>query len=241
MDRGYWWGYRRVEHNLVTKQQKQLIKNQLLLCTPHLVDWKKLGYLAVMFYKSWLIIRIILFYWRLTGKDPDAGKDWRQEEKGTTDDEMVGWHHWLEGHEFEQALGVGDGQQSLVCCSPWGCKELDMTERLKWTEKSQSLKLPLLFTNEMTNTTCVALKPIAFNPPREFQTLTWSGLGPGVLVNTSRALSVISKPPSNQGQRSSQPSWSHLPKPRKWTVDLSGNFQVLSFSSIESILYCHVS
>jgi len=71
--------------------------------------------------KNWLI-----------GKDPDAGKDWRQEEKGMTEDEMVGWHHWLEGHEFEQAPGVGDGQGSLACCSPWGCKELDMTEWLNW-------------------------------------------------------------------------------------------------------------
>ena len=68
----------------------------------------------------------------LTGKDPDAGKDWRQEEKGMTEDEMVGWHHWLNGHEFEQALGVGDGQGSLGCYSPWGCKESDMTERLNW-------------------------------------------------------------------------------------------------------------
>ena len=56
----------------------------------------------------------------LTGKDPDAGKDWRQEEKGTTEDEMIGWHHRLNGHEFEQALGAGDGQGSLACCSPWG-------------------------------------------------------------------------------------------------------------------------
>ena len=67
-------------------------------------------------------------------KDPDAGKDWRQEEKGTTEDEMVGWHHWLGGHEFGQAPGVGDGQGSLTCCSPWACKELDMTEWLNWTE-----------------------------------------------------------------------------------------------------------
>ena len=57
---------------------------------------------------------------RLIGKDPDAGKDWRQEEKGTTEDEIVGWHHWLNGCEFEQAPGDGDGQESLVCCSPWG-------------------------------------------------------------------------------------------------------------------------
>ena len=53
-------------------------------------------------------------------KYPDAGKDWRHEEKGMTEDEMVGWHHWLDGHEFEQAPGVGDGQGSLLCCSPWG-------------------------------------------------------------------------------------------------------------------------
>ena len=58
----------------------------------------------------------------LLRKDPNAGKDWMQEEKGTTEDEMVGWHHWLNGHEFEQGLGVGDGQGGLACCSPWGCR-----------------------------------------------------------------------------------------------------------------------
>ena len=68
----------------------------------------------------------------LIGKDPDAGKDWRQEDKGTTEDEMVGWHHWLNGHEFEWALGVGDVEGSLVCCIPWGYKETDTTERLNW-------------------------------------------------------------------------------------------------------------
>ena len=68
----------------------------------------------------------------LIGKDPDAGKDWRQEEQGTTEDEMVGWHHRLNGHEFEQVLGVGDRQGSLVCCSPWGCKTPDMIEQLNW-------------------------------------------------------------------------------------------------------------
>ena len=66
--------------------------------------------------KNWLI-----------GKDPDAGKEWRQEEKGTTEYEMVGWHHWLNGYEFEKALGDGEGQGCLACCSPWSCKELDMT------------------------------------------------------------------------------------------------------------------
>ena len=66
----------------------------------------------------------------LIRKDPDAGKDWRQEEKGITEEKMVGWHHWLNGHEFEQVPGDGEGQGSLVCCSPWGHKELGMTEQL---------------------------------------------------------------------------------------------------------------
>ena len=70
----------------------------------------------------------------LIWKDPSAGKDWRQEEKGMTEDEMVGLHHWLNGHEFEQALAVDDGQGSLAYCSPWGHKESDTTEWLNWTE-----------------------------------------------------------------------------------------------------------
>ena len=71
----------------------------------------------------------------LIWKDPDAGKDWRQEEKGTTeDDEMVGRHHQLSGHEFEWTPGAGDEQGGLACCSPWGRKESDMTERLNWTD-----------------------------------------------------------------------------------------------------------
>ena len=69
---------------------------------------------------------------RLIGKDPDAGKDWRQEEKGTTEDELGGWHEWLNGHHFEQALGLGDGQGSLECYNSWGCKESDRTE---WPRK----------------------------------------------------------------------------------------------------------
>ena len=70
----------------------------------------------------------------LLRKDPNSGIDWRQKEKGSTEDEMAGWHHWLDGHEFERALGVGDGQGSLACCRPWGCKESDTTEQLNWTE-----------------------------------------------------------------------------------------------------------
>ena len=73
--------------------------------------------------KSWLI-------W----KDPDAGKDWGQEEKGMTEDEMVGWHHWLNGHGFGWTPGVGDGQGGLASYGSWGHKELDTTERLNWTE-----------------------------------------------------------------------------------------------------------
>ena len=73
--------------------------------------------------KNWLI-----------RKDPDAGKDWKQKEKGMTEDEMVGWRHQLDGHEFEEAPEVGDGQGSLACCSPWGHKESDTTEWLNWTE-----------------------------------------------------------------------------------------------------------
>ena len=67
----------------------------------------------------------------LIGKEPDTGKDWGQEERGMTEDEMVGWHHQLNGHEFEQAPGVGYGQGSLVSCSPWGRKQSDTTEQLK--------------------------------------------------------------------------------------------------------------
>ena len=77
----------------------------------------------------------------LLGKDPDTGKDWSQEEKGKTVDEMVGWHHRLDGHESEQAPEVDDGQESLACCSPWGNKESDMTEQLNWTELNWRFKI----------------------------------------------------------------------------------------------------
>ena len=81
----------------------------------------------------------------LTGKDPDAGKDWRQE-KGMTEDEMVGWHHRLDGHEFEQAWGAVDGQGSLACCSTLSHKELDRTEQLNWTELIAFVSIELFFT-----------------------------------------------------------------------------------------------
>ena len=79
--------------------------------------------------KSWLI-----------GKDSDAGRDWEEEEKGMTEDEMAGWHHWLNGSESEWTLGVGDGQGGLACCGSWGLKESDTTERLNWTEPRQHIK-----------------------------------------------------------------------------------------------------
>ena len=81
----------------------------LVLCPPHV--------------KSWLI-----------GKDFDAGSDWGQEEKGTTEDEMAGWHHGLDGRESEWTPGVSNGQRGLACCDSWGRKESDTTERLNWTE-----------------------------------------------------------------------------------------------------------
>ena len=79
--------------------------------------------------KNWLI-----------RKDLDAGQDWSQEEKGMTENEMVGWHQWINGREFEQALGVS-GQRSLASCSPWGCKEKNMTKRLNWNDGYQTGKV----------------------------------------------------------------------------------------------------
>ena len=88
--------------------------------------------------KNWLI-------W----KYPDAGKDRRQEEKGMTEDEMVGWHHWLNEHEFVSSPGVGDGQGGLASCSPWGRKESDMTERLNWTYSQQICVEYLIFASTL--------------------------------------------------------------------------------------------
>jgi len=82
----------------------------------------KLQYFGHLMRRAWLI-----------GKDPDAGKDWEQE-KGTTEAEMVGWHHRLNGHRFGWTPGVGDGQGGLACCGSWGHKESDVTERLNWIE-----------------------------------------------------------------------------------------------------------
>ena len=96
---------------------------------------------------------------RLIGKDLDAGKDWSQEKKGITEDEMAGWYHLLNRHEFEWTLGVGDGQGSLACCSPWALKESCMTEQLNWS------KYYISFINVCcaTNTIHIFSHSIAFN------------------------------------------------------------------------------
>ena len=99
--------------------------------------------------KSWLI-------W----KDPDVVKDWGQEEKGMTEDKMVGWHHQLNGHGFGWTLRVGDGQGGLACCGSWGCKESDTTERLNWTTASLSL---LRFTEWLVDSSCDSLGHVKFH------------------------------------------------------------------------------
>ena len=110
------------------------------------LDCKKIKPVLPKGNQSWIFLRRTdaeaetLILWPPNGKnwlirkDPDAGEDWRQEEKRMTEDKTIGWHHQLDGHEFEQALGVSDEQGSLVCGSPWGHKESDMTERLNWTD-----------------------------------------------------------------------------------------------------------
>ena len=77
----------------------------------------------------------------LIGKDCDVGRDWGQEEEGTTEDEMAGWQHRLDGHEFEWPAGIGDGQRGLACCNSWGRKELDTAGRLNWTDKDEDMTL----------------------------------------------------------------------------------------------------
>ena len=118
----YSMGSQRVRHYLATKQQQLFIP----MISPGISLEGMMLKLKLQYFghlmQSWLI-----------GKDSDAGRDWGQEEKGTTQDEMGGWHHWLDGHESEWTPGVGDGQGGLVCCHPWGRRESDTTERLNWT------------------------------------------------------------------------------------------------------------
>ena len=128
---------------LVTGQRNMQDKyrfNRLNIFTKYWCDLCDFSHLMIMFIGRTYVEAEIPILWppdaksRLIWTDPDAGKDWGQEEKGMTEDEMVGWHHWLDGHEFEWTPGVGDGQGGLACCSSWCCKVLDRTEWLNWTE-----------------------------------------------------------------------------------------------------------
>ena len=103
----------------------------------------------------------------LTGKDLDSGKDWRQEEKGTTGDEMTGWHHWLDGHEFKQGPGIGDGQGSLACCSPWGSQSIRHDWATEWN--SSAIKRSLLPIHTIT---WMNLKNIMLGKRSQSQKLT---------------------------------------------------------------------
>ena len=118
----------------------------LFICLRIFLDCKEIKPVILQGNQSWIFIgrtdaeAETPIFWSLDTKnwflrnDPNAGKDWRQEDKGTTEDEMVGWHHQLDGNDFEQALGVGDGQGRLVCCSPWHCKHSDIIEWLNLSE-----------------------------------------------------------------------------------------------------------
>ena len=115
--------------------QKTLWESLGLQGDPTSPFWRRstLGFLWREWYWSWNSSTYAKSW--LIGKDFDAGRDWAQEEKRTTEDEMAGWHHWLDGQESEWTWGVGDGQGGLACCDWWGCKESDTTERLNWTDE----------------------------------------------------------------------------------------------------------
>ena len=122
------------EAELRLKPRSPLTQNTCFHSLYHLssLTWGHQGYPTLRTHHSFGK-KVIYFLWctHCIGKDPDAEKDWRQKEKRVTEDEMIGWHHWLNGHEFEQTLGDSEGQGSLACCSPWGCKELDIIS--DWT------------------------------------------------------------------------------------------------------------
>ena len=134
------WTIRKAEHQRIDVFELWCWKRLLRVCWTARFNQSILKEISPECSLEGLMLKLKLQYFLppdaknwLIGKDPDTGKDWRQEEKGMTEDEMVGWHHQLDGHEFEQASRVGDGQGGLACCSPWGHKESDTTERLNWT------------------------------------------------------------------------------------------------------------
>jgi len=104
----------------------------------------------------------------ITGKGSDAGRDWGQEEKGTTEDEMAGWHHRFDGRGFEWIPGVSDGQGGLACCDSWGRKELDTTERLNWTELNLSIIDKGVLNSPTTIVDLYLLSVVSFVSPNVF-------------------------------------------------------------------------
>ena len=112
----------------------------------------------------------------LTGNDRDAGKDWKQEEKGTTDNKMLGWHPRLNGHEFEQGPGDGEGQGSLVCCSPWGHRELDRTE---WLNSNKDCLLKTLYSKMQIHSALCLWGYWRTNDTRQFYIKDLSVVGVG--------------------------------------------------------------
>ena len=155
----------------------------------------KLQYFGHLMWRSWLI-----------GKDSDAGRDWGQEEKGTTEDEMAGWHHWLDRHESEWTLGVGDGQGGLACCVFMGSQRVghDWATELNWTDKGQEtywletfkikkIKYKFLVLEKMANTSSTQTLPwIALIKPGQKDTATVWGFWK---VNSSRQIEVENQNP----------------------------------------------
>ena len=123
-------------------------------------------------YFGHLMWSIDSFIW----KDPDSGNNWRQEEKGMAEDEMLGWHHQLYGHEFDYALVVGDTQVSQACCIPWDCKNLDMTEWMNWTERRECQAIPLF---------------LPLEPQKQYKRQKYITLEDEPLPSTGRKVSVM--------------------------------------------------
>ena len=134
--------------------------------------------------KSWLI-----------GKDPDAGRDWEQEEKEMTEDERAGWHHWLYGHEFGWTPGVGDGQGGLAWCDSWGHKELDTTEGLNWTTIESLFDFLIVWTNRFQQSK-VKNHELKSSPPKDWVKISVKpSLFFIILLNPEIILTFISAPP----------------------------------------------